>query len=193
MRARGATAIIIAGVLAVGGFLLYASKTPRLVLFAHGTPEVPQGRMWVIFNPFRDRTSEHAAERLIDDLRTDQCERIVREFDVAEKYDPRVCAVMNKTKAHSLVWRQDGESSKVLVYAITRKIREVVDFLPTTRIRICDFVGERCALRPHNRIYFSWRGREYTDRAFPIFENSGSAVTSHAPRSTASSAAKASA
>ena len=111
--------------------------------------------MWVIFNPFRDRTSEHAAERLIDDLRTDQCERIVREFDVAEKYDPRVCAVMNKTKAHSLVWRQDGESSKVLVYAITEKSARLWISFRRRRIRICDFVGERCALRPHNRIYFS--------------------------------------
>lgn len=118
MRANGATAIIIAAALAIGGFLLYASKTPRVVLFAHGTPEVPQGRMWVIFNPFRDRTSEHTAAPLIDALTTDECERIVRGLDVGDNYEPRVCAVMSKTKGHFLVWRQDGESSKVLVYAI---------------------------------------------------------------------------
>ena len=121
MRARSATAIVVASALAVGGFLLYASKTPRVVLFAHGTPEVPQGRMWVIFNPFRDRTSEHTAERLIDDLRTDQCERFVRELGRGDNYDPRVCAVMSKTKGYFLVWRQDGDSSRVLVYAIPEK------------------------------------------------------------------------
>jgi len=120
MRAKGATAIIIAGFLAVGSLLLYASKT-RVVLFAHGTPEVPQGRMWVIFNPFRDRTSEHTAQRLMDDLRTEKCERIVREFEVGDIDAPRVCAVMSQTKGHSLVWRQDEESSKFLVYAIPEK------------------------------------------------------------------------
>jgi hypothetical protein len=89
-------------------------------LFAHGTPEVPQGRTFSVFNPFRDRTSEHTAERLIHDLRTDKCDQIVRELD-RDDYDPRVCPVMSGTTQSSLVWRQDGESARVLVYAIPER------------------------------------------------------------------------
>ncbi len=48
-------------------------------------------------------------------------------------------------------------------------------------------------LANHTPAYVSYLGSEYTDSPFPTFANSGSAVTSHAPRSMASSAAKASA
>ncbi len=77
--------------------------------------------MFSMFNPFRDRTSEHTAERLMDDLRTDKCEQIVRSVNRREDYDPRVCSVMNQTSGHSLLWRQDGDSAKVLVYAVPEK------------------------------------------------------------------------
>jgi hypothetical protein len=114
-------ACIAAISLAFGGFLLYASRTKNVVLFSHGTPEVPRGQMLTVFNPFRDRASERTAERLIDDLRSDKYEQIVRGLDRNGNYDPGVCSVMNKTAGHSLVWRQDGESTKVLVYAVPEK------------------------------------------------------------------------
>jgi hypothetical protein len=71
MRAGVAVVTSAATAVLIGGFLLYASRTSDVVLYVHGTPEVPQGRMFSVFNPFRDRTSEHTAERLIGDLRTD--------------------------------------------------------------------------------------------------------------------------
>ena len=77
--------------------------------------------MFTIFNPFRNRDSEHTAERLIDDLRTGRCPQVVRSIDRNENYDPRVCDVMSQTQGHALVWRQDGESSRVLVYAVPEK------------------------------------------------------------------------
>lgn len=105
-------------VIALGsGLLLYSLRTSRVVLFSHGTPEVPQGRMFTIFNPLRNRDSEHTAERLIDDLRTGRCEKVVREIDGSQN-DSRVCDVMNRTEGCPLIWRQDGESARVLVYAI---------------------------------------------------------------------------
>lgn len=112
--------MLAACALMIGSCLLYATRSKNVVLFSHGTPEVPQGRMFSVFNPFRDRTSEHTAERLIDDLRTDKCDGIVRELD-RDDYDLRVCSVMSKTTQYSLVWRQDGESARVLVYAIPEK------------------------------------------------------------------------
>jgi hypothetical protein len=122
MRFGIAYGVLAAAALLTGGFLLYASRTTEVVLFSHGTPEVPSGRMFVVFNPFRDRTSEHTAERLIDDLRGDKCEQIVRGLEGSDNnYDPRVCSVMRETAAHSLVWRQDGESARVLVYAVPEK------------------------------------------------------------------------
>jgi len=112
---------LAAALLAFGGFLLYASRTKNVVLFSHGTPEVPQGRMLAVFNPFRDRASERTAERLIDDLRSDKCGQIVRDLNGNSNYDPRICSVMNKTTGHSLVWRQDGESTRILVYGVPEK------------------------------------------------------------------------
>lgn len=112
---------LVAALFAFGGFLFYASRTNNVVLFSHGTPEVPQGRMLTVFNPFRDRASERTAERLIDGLRSDKCEQIIQSLDDNGNYNPRVCSVMNKTTGHYLVWRQDGESAKVLVYSVPEK------------------------------------------------------------------------
>jgi hypothetical protein len=120
MQAGVALVTLAASALMIGGCLLYATRSKNVVLFAHGTPEVPQGRMFSVFNPFRDRTSEHTAERLIVDLRTDKCDQIVRELD-RDDYDPRVCSVMSETTQSSLVWRQDVESARVLVYAIPER------------------------------------------------------------------------
>jgi hypothetical protein len=96
----------------------YGSRLTHIVLYSHGTPEVPQGRMFTIFNPFRDRTSEHTAERLIRDLKSDQCEHVVRGLDIAGEYDPRICTVMRHASGYSLVWRADEESAKELVYNV---------------------------------------------------------------------------
>jgi hypothetical protein len=120
MQTGVAVVTLAASALMIGGCLLYATRAKNVVLFAHGTPEVPQGRMFSVFNPFRDRTSEHTAERLIHDLRTGKCDQIVRELD-RDHYDPRVCSVMSDTTQSSLVWRQDGESARVLVYAIPER------------------------------------------------------------------------
>ena len=114
-------AILIIVVALSGGLLFYCSRANCVVLFSHGTPEVPQGRMFTIFNPLRNRDSEHTAERVIDDLRTGRCEQVVRDIDGSQNYDPRVCDVMSRTEGHALIWRQDGESSRVLVYAVPEK------------------------------------------------------------------------
>ena len=113
---------IVAGTLAaIGCSRLYAHRATDVVIFSHGTPEVPQGRMFTIFNPFRDRTSEHTAERLIADLRSSRCADVVRSIEGSENDDPRVCEVMSHTEEYALVWRRDGESSRVLVYAVPQE------------------------------------------------------------------------
>ena len=121
MRCSCAYGALAAAVLVTGGFLFYASRTPDVVLFSHGTPEVPQGRMFTIFNPFRNRESERVAERFIKDLRSDNCPKILRDLGGSDQPDPRVCSVMSGTRVHSLVWRQDGELAQVLVYAILER------------------------------------------------------------------------
>jgi hypothetical protein len=120
MRSGFVLAFFLLLIVLVGCFLIYAHGIRSVVLFSHGTLEVPQGRMYTIFNPFRDRAPERVAERLIDDLRTERCANIVRELD-GKDADPRVCPVMSGTSGYSLIWRKDGESARVLVYAIPEK------------------------------------------------------------------------
>lgn len=103
-----------------GAFVLYSSWTANVVLFSHGTPEVPQGRMFTIFNPFRDRSSEETAERLIKDLKTADCPQIVRELD-GEGSDSRVCSAMQNRSRGVLVWRRDGDHQRVLVYDLANQ------------------------------------------------------------------------
>jgi hypothetical protein len=54
MRAgKIALAILVIAALLIGAFLFYASRSKNVVLFYHGgAPEVPQGRVIVVFNPF---------------------------------------------------------------------------------------------------------------------------------------------
>jgi len=80
--------------------------------------EVPRGRVIVVFNPFRNRDSENTTERLIRDLKTGGCQRVVQSLSGGKDYHPRVCLVMGKTGSHNLIWREDGEQSRVLVYDI---------------------------------------------------------------------------
>jgi hypothetical protein len=94
------------------------TRAKELVLFYYGAAaEVPQGRVIVVFNPFRNRDSENTAERLIHDLRTGDCQRVVQSLNEGMEYDARVCLVMHDTVRHSLVWREDG----MLVYDIPEK------------------------------------------------------------------------
>lgn len=67
---------------------------------------------------FRNRDSENTTERLIRDLKTGDCQRVVQTLSGGKDYDPRVCLVMGKTGSHNLIWREDGEQSRVLVYDI---------------------------------------------------------------------------
>jgi hypothetical protein len=76
----------------MGALLFYAYNSKRVVLFYRGAAaEVPQGRVVVVvFNPFRNRESEKTAERLIRDLRSGGCPRIVQSLEQGTDYDPRV-------------------------------------------------------------------------------------------------------
>ena len=119
---RIAAVILIAMGLAMGAFLFYARKSKDVILFYHGAAaEVPQGRVVVVFNPFRDRASENTAERLIHNLESGDCQRVVEGLNSGTDYDPRVCLVMGSSEKHNLVWRKDGEQSRVLVYDIPVK------------------------------------------------------------------------
>ena len=121
MRVAAAIAVAVGLLGAFVCFRWYDSRSTRIVLYSHGTLEVPSNRLFSIFNPFRDRTSEHTAERLIRDLQTDRCDQIVRKIDVVRGYDPRVCTVIGHASDYSLVWREDGQSAKELVYYIPQQ------------------------------------------------------------------------
>jgi hypothetical protein len=70
---------------------------------------------------FRHRESENTAERLIHDLRTDDCSQIVGRLNSEIHFDPRVCSVMKGTTRDFLVWRKDTQQTRVFVYAIPEK------------------------------------------------------------------------
>jgi hypothetical protein len=110
--------VVVVLVATVSALLLYASRQHEPVLYYYGgAPEVPNGTAIAIMNPFRDKRSEATAERLIADLRTNNCETIAKQFSV----DARLCAVLENTHRARLVWRQDQPNSRVLVYQLPEK------------------------------------------------------------------------
>jgi len=74
---------------------------------------VPQGHAFAIMNPFRNRRSEEVAEKLIVDLRTSRCEQILLDL---HSEDSRTCSIMKENNRARLIWREDGSTSRVLVY-----------------------------------------------------------------------------
>jgi hypothetical protein len=100
-------------VVLLGIGLLAAARSERVMLFQHGTPELPEGHAFAIMNPFRNRRPEEVAEQLISDLRTGRCEQILREF---HSEDFRICSIMSGNKSARLIWRKDESTTSVLVY-----------------------------------------------------------------------------
>jgi hypothetical protein len=82
-------------------------------LYQHGTPEVPQGRAFAIMNPFRNHRPEEVAEKLISDLRTNRCERILCDL---HSDDSRICSTMRQNTSARLIWRKDESTAPELVY-----------------------------------------------------------------------------
>jgi hypothetical protein len=93
--------------------LIWAARSKRLMLYQHGTPEVPQGHAFAIMNPFRDRRPEEVAEALMSDLLTSRCEQILRDL---HSEDPRICPTMSGNKSARLIWRKDESMTRVIVY-----------------------------------------------------------------------------
>lgn len=97
----------------ISAFLAFAAaRRDQPMLFQHGTPEVPGPRAFAIMNPFRNQDSEHMAEKLIRDLRTTECERVIHSLSS----DERICPIMQHNGEAHLMWRQDSDSAQMLVY-----------------------------------------------------------------------------
>ena len=111
------TVLIGAVILAVfiGTAVVLTARSTRVILFQHGTPEVPQGRAFAIMNPFRDRRPEEVAEELMSDLRTSRCEQILRDL---HSEGSRVCPIMSQNKTARLIWRDDESTTRLLVYQL---------------------------------------------------------------------------
>src|SRR4029077_19233870 len=97
----------------IGSALMWAARSHRLMLYQHGTPEVPQGRAFAIMNPFRNRRPKEVAEKLMSDLRTSRCQQILRDL---HSDDSQICSVMSQNKSARLIWREDGSTMRILVY-----------------------------------------------------------------------------
>jgi protein-S-isoprenylcysteine O-methyltransferase Ste14 len=103
----------IALVIVTSGFLIFAiARQNQPMLFQHGTLEVPESTAFAIMNPFRSHVSEQTAERLIRDLRTSECEHIVQSLNS----EIRMCPTLRGNRQSRLIWREDGDSTQVLVY-----------------------------------------------------------------------------
>lgn len=95
---------------------MYHVRYTRPMLYYYGAaPEVPGGTAIVLMNPLRDRAGEDAAERLIHDLRTADCEKIVRSFDS----NPEMCPVLQNNKKANLIWRVDRGYDRTLFYELS--------------------------------------------------------------------------
>jgi hypothetical protein len=120
-RRSNRSLILLAAVaiLFLGLSLAYCVRFSRPVLYYYGaSPEVPQGRAIAILNPFRSRKDEANAELLISDLRTSQCQQIVRERLGADPV--RICPVMQSSTKALLIWLDAERSGETL--ARSRKL-----------------------------------------------------------------------
>src|SRR5215467_6532471 len=110
---KRALTILLILVVLIGSALVWAARSHRVMLYQHGSPEVPQGCAFAIMNPFRNRRPEQVARELIADLRTSHCEQILHDLHSDE---PRTCSIMRENKSARLIWREDESTSRVLVY-----------------------------------------------------------------------------
>ena len=115
MRKSLLTSLLIMSVLVafVGAALIWAARSHRIMLYQHGTPEVPSGRAFAIMNPFRNRRPEEVAEELMADLRTNRCEQILLDLRAD---DSRICPTMRENRRARLIWREDETRYRTLVY-----------------------------------------------------------------------------
>jgi hypothetical protein len=129
------TLLTVAGTLVMAAlFTLYAERFDHSILYYYGaSPELPGGTAIPVWNPLRNRKDEANAEWLIRDLRTNQCELIVRD---RLREDPiRICPVLRGRTKVSLIWldpeRREGrsEGSRRLIYDLPEsRARLVVYF-----------------------------------------------------------------
>lgn len=103
---------VLVPAITIGVVVFAHSRKDQPMLFQHGTPEVPSNRAFAIMNPFRDRMPEAVAEVMVAHLRSSDCREIVRRLNSEE----RVCAVMHENVNSILIWREDKDSSSMLVY-----------------------------------------------------------------------------
>jgi len=113
MRSKRFLTVFLILVALIGSALVWAARSHRVMLYQQGNPEVPQGRAFVIMNPFRNRRPEEVADELMSDLRTNRCEQILRDLNSDAS---QVCLIMKQNKGARLIWRQDESTSRVLVY-----------------------------------------------------------------------------
>ena len=106
--------IAVAGAITISVLLFRTDKREAMLFYYGGAVEAPSENAFAVMNPFRDRGSEKTAERLIADLRTSNCQTIVKEFSE----DPHICPILQTSRRPNLVWRQDGESQRILFYDI---------------------------------------------------------------------------
>jgi len=112
---------------------LYVHRFDRPMLCYYGaSPEVPRGTAVPFFNPLRDRRDERLAKWLIGDLRTAQCEQIVRKRLQAEP--AQICPILRSNSRATLIWiepRQHeplGESRQLFYDLPENKARLIVYF-----------------------------------------------------------------
>jgi hypothetical protein len=97
--------------------MLFSARSSRVMIFQHGAAEVPGGHAFAIMNPFRNRHPEEVAEALISDLHSSRCEQILRDL---HSDDARICPILRQDASANLIWRQDGEAIRELVYDLPR-------------------------------------------------------------------------
>lgn len=99
---RMITFVAITFVVIACGFL-YKHRSDRCVIYYHGAaPETTGNRALSILNPFRSRNDEANAEWLIRDLKTTQCEQIVRERLSADSNS--ICSAVRGSAGEELLW-----------------------------------------------------------------------------------------
>jgi len=113
-------AVSIAALILLSAFFIYARSNRNPVLFSFGAdPELPGGRILTVMNPFRQTSLEDAAEKLIHDLRSGDCEQILAKNNI--RRGRMVCEMVKGSRSEREVWREDQSRECLLIYDLPDK------------------------------------------------------------------------
>ena len=114
-------AIAVAGLIVVSIAVLYITRD-RAVIYRSGGGASAEQSGFIVQNPFRERGPEDEAVKILQDLKSGNCEQVLKlpNLDAGRTKDSCDKEAAMPIQNWSIVDRQDFGNQSVLVYSLTR-------------------------------------------------------------------------